>query len=123
MGIVLTSPSFSVPSVTPLSSHPLVVIDPHVDAPQALMAGVRSGATGLLLDPSRDGIAQITQALVTGRYTSLHLVAHGSPGVLQLGLGELSLATLPAYRQQLLEWGVAEILLYGCNVAAEPGLV
>ncbi|MGB0562130.1 MAG: DUF4347 domain-containing protein, partial [Spirulinaceae cyanobacterium] len=109
-----------------LSTQPataLVVIDSHVDTPQSLVAGVRSGVAALLLDPNQDGVAQITAALTTGSYTSLHLVAHGSPGALQLGSGVLSLATLPAYRQQLLEWGVAEVLVYGCNVAAEPELL
>ncbi|MGB0562132.1 MAG: cadherin domain-containing protein [Spirulinaceae cyanobacterium] len=109
-----------------LSTQPataLVVIDPQVDAPKSLVAGLRPGVAMLLLDPNQDGIAQITAALAAGHYESLHLVAHGSPGALQLGSGVLSSATLPVYHQQLLEWGVAEILLYGCNVAAEPAFL
>ncbi|MEM8641174.1 MAG: DUF4347 domain-containing protein [Cyanobacteria bacterium P01_G01_bin.54] len=123
MSIVSTPQVLLNQSIAALPTTTLVVIDPHVDAPQSLMAGVRPGAAALLLDPSQDGVAQVTAALAEGKYTSLHLVAHGSPGALRLGRGVLSLATLPAYRQQLLEWGVTEILVYGCNVAAEPELL
>lgn len=101
----------------------LVVIDPRVDSPEQLVAGLRSGSQAVVLDLTQDGIAQITQALAGGHYGSLHLVAHGTPGRLELGSGLLSLATLPQYRQQLLEWGVAEILVYGCEVAAQPQML
>ena len=101
----------------------LVVIDPAVEAPHTLASGVRPGAAVLLLDPNSDSIGQITAALAEGNYTSLHLVSHGSPGCLHLGKTTLSLENIPQYRQQLLEGGVAEILVYGCNVAASPALL
>ncbi|MEM8641882.1 MAG: DUF4347 domain-containing protein [Cyanobacteria bacterium P01_G01_bin.54] len=105
------------------TSTALVIIDPRVAVPEQLVAGLRPGARALVLDPNQDGVAQITQALATGHYDSLHLVAHGTPGQLPLGRGGLSLETLPQYRQQLLEWGVAEILVYGCQVAKEPQML
>ncbi|MEM8641309.1 MAG: DUF4347 domain-containing protein [Cyanobacteria bacterium P01_G01_bin.54] len=115
MNITLDPPALVTPPTTAL-----VVIDPRVPAPQSLLAGLRPGATALLLDPHQDGVVQITAALAQGHYNRLHLVAHGAPGALRLGSSQLSLATLPAYRQSLLEWGVAEIWIYGCNVAAQP---
>lgn len=85
----------------------LVVIDSGVEAPQTLAQGVQPGAVTLQLDSNRDAIAQITAALAAGNYSSLHLVSHGSAGSLHLGKTQLTVETLPQYRQQLLEWGVA----------------
>ncbi|NEP47195.1 MAG: DUF4347 domain-containing protein, partial [Okeania sp. SIO2H7] len=38
---------------------------------------------------------------------------------ISLGGTVLSLANIQQYRQPLLEWGLSEILIYACNVAAE----
>ncbi len=98
----------------------LVAIAPDIEAVPILEVGVRAGAKVLVLDPQRDGIAQITEAIGESRIYSLHLVCHGASGSLSLGGTTLSLANIQQYRQPLLEWGVSEILIYGCNVAAEP---
>jgi|GEM_PF-922250 len=100
----------------------LVVIDPRVEAYQMLAEGVHQGANVLILDPSQDGIQQITQALASyPSSTSLHIVCHGAPGTLHLGKTLLQTANLEQYRQQLQAWGVAEIFFYACNLAAaEP---
>ena len=95
----------------------LVAIDSGVTAPQTLAQGLQSGATALLLNPEVDAITQITEALAQGNYTSLHIVSHGSPGSLHLGKTKLTVDNLSGYRQQLLEWGVQEILIYGCEIA------
>jgi len=97
----------------------LVVIDPSVPDYQMLAAGVRLGADVLILEPHRDAIGQITMALAGhGEHQSLHVICHGAPGKLYLGKTCLSAETLAPYRQQLREWGVAEILLLSCEVAA-----
>jgi Ca2+-binding RTX toxin-like protein len=54
----------------------------------------------------------------------IHLVSHGSPDCLYLGNSRLSLETLPRYTALLGQWREAiaqgaNILLYGCQVAAE----
>lgn len=98
----------------------LVAIAPDIEALPMLETGVLEGAKVLVLDPQRDSIAQITEAIGESRISSLHLVGHGVPGSIPLGGTVLSLANIEQYRQQLLEWGVSEILVYGCNVAAEP---
>ena len=95
----------------------LVVIDPAVEEAESLVRGVRPDAEVLLLDSKKDSIAQITTALAAGKYRILHLVSHGSPACLHLGSTTLTSEKIPQYRQQLLEWGVTEILIYGCNVA------
>ena len=101
----------------------LVVIDPAVEAPQKLANGVRDGAEVLILDPRQDSIEQITNILTAGNYRSLHLVSHGSPGCLHLGNTDLNFENIAQYKQQLLEWAVSEILIYGCNVAAGTELL
>ncbi|NEO57595.1 MAG: DUF4347 domain-containing protein [Okeania sp. SIO3B5] len=98
----------------------LVAIAPDVEAIPTLEVGVRAGAKVLVLNPQRDSIAQITEAIGKSKISSLHLVGHGVPGSIFLGGTVLSLANIQQYRPQLLEWGVSEILIYGCNVAAEP---
>ncbi len=96
----------------------LVVIDRNVDDISTLVNGVLAGAKVLVLDSATDSIEQITRALAEETFNSLHLVSHGAPGVLYLGNNPLTLDNLNHYSYLLQEWGVPEILLYGCNVAA-----
>ena len=98
----------------------LVVIDLAIDSPYQIAAGVQAGAEVLLLDPNSDSIPQITTALTDGNYSSLHLVSHGSPGCLHLGDTPWNCQTITQYKYQLLEWGVAEIFIYACHIAANP---
>jgi len=102
----------------------LVAIAPDVTDYRMLAAGVLQGAKVLVLDPQEDAITQITLALATHATTSLHVLCHGTPGKLYLGnKTTLSLATIEQYRQQLLEWAVGDILLYGCNVATAADFI
>ena len=70
------------------------------------------------------GLEQITVALASrSGINSIHIISHGSPGSLQLGATKLSLTNLRTYAKQLQQWSAAladsaEILLYGCDVAA-----
>jgi len=97
----------------------LVVIDPRVDDYQMLARGVRKGVKVLILDDNSDGVEQITQALADYPTESLQVVCHGAPGCLYLGKTPLDRENLSRYSQQLMEWGVADIGLYACNVAAD----
>ncbi|NEQ36709.1 MAG: DUF4347 domain-containing protein [Okeania sp. SIO3I5] len=63
----------------------LVAIAPDVEAISTLEVGVRAGAKVLVLNPQRDSIAQITEAIVKSKISSLHLVGHGVPGSISLG--------------------------------------
>ena len=107
----------------------IAFIDAAVGDHQSLISGLESGIEAVILDPTREGIEQIAQAL-QGRphLTSVHLVSHGSPGCLYLGNSQLSLDTLERYAPQLRSWftdaqitaspSSPALLLYGCNVAA-----
>ncbi len=102
----------------------IVFIDTAVADYQSLVAGVKPGIATVILDSNQGGIAQISEYLAGCQEVSaLHVICHGSPGSLQLGTAQLSLDTLNAYVSQLQKWAEslsakAEILLYGCSVAA-----
>jgi hypothetical protein len=90
-----------------------------------LLAHVKPDSRVVLLEGDRDGIEQISQVLQKQQsIREIHLVSHGSPDCLYLGNSRLSLETLPRYAALLGQWREAiaqgaNILLYGCRVAAE----
>ncbi|GET42875.1 DUF4347 domain-containing protein [Microseira wollei] len=102
----------------------IVFIDPAVEDYQTLATGVFAGEEAIVLDPSKDGIEQISEVL-SGRknISSLHIVSNGQSGKLYLGNAEVSSNTLDRYSEELQSWAKsltanADIFLYGCNVAA-----
>lgn len=84
----------------------LVAIDASVDHGDALAAGVINGAKILMIDPRRDAIKQITQAIhrLSHKFQSLHLVTHGSPGCLHFSNGDFNLENLHTYAAELESW-------------------
>jgi hypothetical protein len=117
---MMTDSSFS------LASPPtgLAFIDAAVADSASLVSQFQPGTEVHLLNSSEDAIGQIT-SILAGRsgITSLHIVSHGSDGALQLG-GE-TVDDLSKYDAELSQWSNsltahADILLYGCNVAADP---
>ena len=84
----------------------LVVIDQGVVNCDQLAAGAKPGAEVLMLDVSRDAIAQITAALQHSSppLISLHLFVNSSPGILHFASGDFSLKTLGSYVDQLKTW-------------------
>src|SRR5689334_8322746 len=104
----------------------IVFLDTNVHNYQTLIAGIKGGFQAVILDPTRDGVTQITEALAVGRFQSVHIVSHGSEGSLQLGATQLNAQNLEFYRDQLQQWANAltdnaDILLYGCDVASKEG--
>ena len=74
----------------------------------------------LVLEPDRKEIEQITH--VVGKhvdFSDIHIISQGSPGCLYLGNSRLSVYNFNYYASQLKNWSVNNILLYGCNIAAE----
>jgi hypothetical protein len=101
----------------------LVLIDSSVDDYQTLVKGISPEVTVIVLDHTRDGVIEITEALAEQtNVAAVHIVSHGSPGCLYLGNSQLSLDTLERYASQLQAWAEplthSPLLLYGCNVAA-----
>ncbi|MGC9528662.1 MAG: DVUA0089 family protein, partial [Limnospira sp.] len=111
-------PKFDTAQTLP-ESTPLVFIDAGVENAEQLIEGVISTAEVFLLEKMADGVEQISRVLQGRRNVgAVHIISHGAPGCLYLGDGELSLDTLNRYAPQLRRWGVDNLLLYGCKVAA-----
>ncbi|BAY76729.1 hemolysin-type calcium-binding region [Nostoc linckia NIES-25] len=96
----------------------LVIIDAGIDDHQILELGILPTAKVAVLNKHIDGIDQISALCKNHPAASIQIIAHGSPGSLQLGNSQLNLANLHTYRQQLQQWFATEILIYGCEVAA-----
>ena len=109
------------------SNNNLVVIDSSLDNYQTLIAGVNN-ADVVLLDPAQDGIAQITESLVSyQQLNSIQIFTHGSSGSLQLGSTNLDSNNLSSYSADLAAWSDSisengDILLFGCNFGAGAGI-
>jgi hypothetical protein len=79
----------------PLNARQLLVLDSRMAGWQALMLGARPGVAALVLDPTRDGIAQIIGALdETGPVSVVHIVDSAPGGRLRLGATELEAGSL-----------------------------
>ena len=106
----------------------LIFIDQRIANYQDLVSDLVSNVDSMeyhvvLLDSNTDGIQQISDYLAgTNQYSAIHLVSHGSDGMLQLGGTDLSAENLAQYEDQITAWSggltqEADILLYGCEVA------
>ena len=101
----------------------LVIIDSAIATDERLLKAINSDQAIVILDPTQNGIDQISNVL--SRYQNLealHIISHGSAGLLQLGSTELSLDTLDRNAAQLASWQNAlapdaDVLLYACNAA------
>ncbi|WP_088894367.1 DUF4347 domain-containing protein [Leptolyngbya ohadii] len=103
----------------------VVFIDSAIASYQRLAAGVNSDAEVIILDSSKDGISQITEALAQKRnVSSVQVFSHGSAGGIQLGQNFYNLSALSQRGDELASWATAltedgDLLFYGCNVAAD----
>ena len=98
-------------TLTPASTdHPntLVFIDGTVEDAQQLALSTLPGVEAVLLDPSLEGIAQITATLVNrSNISGIHLIGHGSSGSLRLGSTVLNQETIAQYADSLNQWKLA----------------
>ncbi|PAX51883.1 DUF4347 domain-containing protein [Brunnivagina elsteri] len=106
-----------------INKRSIIFVDTRVPDYQSLIANIQPGTEVVILDPTKDGITQITESLLGKQYDSLHIVSHGSAGSLQLGSNYLNSGNFSQYESQLKLWKTslteeADILLYGCDVAA-----
>ncbi|MBD1835364.1 DUF4347 domain-containing protein [Cyanobacteria bacterium FACHB-472] len=115
----------SMTEVTSTAAHKeIVFIDATVADKESLAAGVKPGTEVIILDSTRDGVAQITEVLANrSDIASVHIVSHGAEGSLQLGASAVNSDNLQAYSNSLQQWASAltadaDILLYGCDVAS-----
>ena len=108
------------------AANEIAFIDGSVPDAGSLIAHVQPGTAVVMLDPGRDGLAQIAGYLA-GRsgVSAIHIVSHGSEGELRLGNAAINGGNLGAHADELnvIRSALAaggDILLYGCDVAKGP---
>ncbi|MEG3960099.1 ELWxxDGT repeat protein, partial [Microcoleus sp. herbarium2] len=106
----------------------IIFVDSAVPDYQTLIESADT-AQVFILKENLSGVEQITNTLaLQSDIEAIHILSHGSPGTLHLGSETLSNQNLPQLGNKIKLWGKAltknaDILLYGCNVAAkETGL-
>ena len=108
----------------------IAFIDPRVADSERLLADLQAQRDAgrridiVVLDLQRDGIAQISEALV-GRHdlAAIHILSEGADGAVSLGNGTLNSESLARSALLIEGWGKAltadaDLLIYGCDVAA-----
>ncbi|MCU4121977.1 Ig-like domain-containing protein [Variovorax sp. N23] len=107
----------------------VVLVDTSLADYKTLEAGVREGVGIVEFDGTKDGLAQIAAwAASQEGYDAIHILSHGSEGVINLGSMQLNQASLvsSAVQTELTRLGQAlstdgDLLLYGCDVGAGAG--
>ncbi|MCP4981274.1 MAG: DUF4347 domain-containing protein, partial [Gammaproteobacteria bacterium] len=78
----------------------------------------------VLLDSERSGIDQISETLLAYQnLDAIHLISHGSDGIINIGNTALNTELLNQSRVEITAWSEAlneqgDLLIYGCNLAA-----
>jgi hypothetical protein len=125
---LLELPTSSSPTQSPdifkdTAVRSIAFVDSHIADFATIIANTKSDIT-VLLDPTQDGVAQITNVLSHYQnLTAVEIVSHGNTGEIQLGKNSLNANALSQHAAELQEWNKslaagADILLYGCYVAA-----
>ncbi len=102
----------------------ILFVDSTVQGSAELLESVGADTEIIVLDPTRSGITQITEALAAhSNIDAVHILSHGDSGAVQLGSDMLDADALVAAQAEIQQWGNAlsadaDILLYGCNVAS-----
>ncbi len=108
------------------SATNLVFIDTAVANFSSLLAGLSPNTEAIVLDPTQDGISQITNFLAqrSGIIDSIQILGHGAAGMLQLGATSLTADNLDQYQSALSTWFTPQadkkpdLVIYGCDVAS-----
>ncbi|WKC39586.1 Ig-like domain-containing protein [Ectopseudomonas chengduensis] len=112
------------PTGTADNRQEIVFVDGQVQDYQQLLAGIKPGTEVVVLNPTGDGLKQISDYLA-GRIgiDAIHIVSHGLPGQVTLGSLTLDKAGLDARAADLAQIGQSldadgDILFYGCDVGS-----
>ena len=106
--------------------NPLILGDASCLEIRQLLAASRLPAS--LLNPALSPLEAISASLQQQRANgqavlSLHLVAHGEPGVVWVGDQAIDRAALLANAEVLANWGLKEIALWSCHVGADADFI
>jgi len=103
----------------------IVFIDSQAANYESLITDLPVNTDIVVLDANRDGVEQIVEALQgKTNLDAIDIISHGTAGTVHLGSSVLNSDSLTHYAAQFTSIGKAlsksgDILLYGCNVAAE----
>ena len=101
----------------------LLFVDPRVADWQTLAAGVNGNVQVIVLDPARDAIEQVTQALDhRSGITAINFLAYGTAGSVEIGNAPLDAASVSAHAAEIAHWSDhlaanADIVFWSCDVA------
>ena len=101
----------------------LVIIDGGIENAEALLASVPANASLIMLDSSRSGVQQITEAIASHQNLgSVHLMCHATDGAMAIGNETLSNQNIDTHRDSIAQWGQtmsdgADLVIYGCDLA------
>jgi len=107
--------------------HELIFVDGGIDHLDQLLADLKArqpAARWVVIDPTADGLAVITETLKSAQgLDAVHIVSHGNEQGLRLGSTFLDEATLQRRAQEVASWSKAfhagaDLMLYGCDLAA-----
>jgi len=119
-------------SATQVLTHEVVFIDSGINGYQQLAQTIQQENSStrsidvLIIDAGKDGIAQVSAALSSRQdVNAIHLISHGEQGEIQLGDTRFNNDSLLSHAAAVSRWSSAlatgaDILLYGCDVAATP---
>jgi Ca2+-binding RTX toxin-like protein len=105
----------------------IVFIDGSLPDLDKLIDALPAGRLVHVLDPRSDGLQQMAGVLALhAGLSAVHVLSHGGPGYLTLGNAHIDNMSLADYGIALQTIGRAlapgaDLLLYGCDVAAGPG--
>lgn len=102
----------------------VLFVDPRVSNWRDLAASVSATTKVVVIDPTLDGIAQVTKTLegLSGIH-EVDFLTYGQPGQIQLGASTVDAAVLSAHATDIAGWrnslaGDAQIQFWGCDVGA-----
>ena len=104
----------------------LVLGDATVPEIRQLLEAAKVPASELNSDlpPLQAITAELSHARSLGQpFDTLHLIAHGQPGVLSFGDQRIDRAALLAHADLLAGWGVNSIALWSCHVGADADFI
>ncbi len=117
-----------VPDSAPQARAPgreIVFIDARVTDPEAFTQAAAKGSLVVSIGADEDGFAVIAKVLAEqgGDVTAIHIVGHGGAARADLGSSHLDAGTIAQQTDLLHSWQAylsadADILFYGCDVAA-----
>ncbi|WP_157089826.1 cadherin-like domain-containing protein, partial [Bosea sp. WAO] len=106
------------------SRHEIVFVDARL--PELGSLTPAPGVELIVLDPERDGLAQVSAALAArSGVDAVHFVGHGEGGAFTLGRTVVDGALVEARGAEIASWSAAlnadaDLMIWGCDVAGTP---